>query len=143
MSTVSSLQRLLAGEHAAVHVYGHLGAHTSRSAVPELYDLVSDLYAGHRRSRDDLQQLLRERGATPAPAAAAYDVPADLSTPRAVRRAATAMEDKCAVLRADVVANTAGPERAWALAALRDGASARVLLGGSPQDFPGAPELGR
>ena len=52
MSTLEALQVTLAAEHAAIFVYGDAGAHTSQSAEPALFDLVSTLYRTHRARRD-------------------------------------------------------------------------------------------
>ena len=142
MSTIESLQATLAAEHAAIFLYGDAGAHTSQSAEPDLFDTVSTLYRTHRARRDQLRLLLADRGATPVAAAAAYTLAAPLSTPVAVRRQAMRTEQRCAEVYAAMVANTAGPDRDWAISALTEAARARILLGGRPETFPGAPELG-
>lgn len=142
MTTIAAMQATLEGEHAAIYVYGALGAHTSASAEPTLFELLTVLYRTHRSRRDHLRVLLTELGTTPTPAAATYDLPARMTTPRQVTRAAITIEDRCAGLYAALVANTAGTDRAWAIQTLTEAASARIRLGGRPQDFPGAPELG-
>ena len=142
MSTIAALQATLAAEHAAIFVYGDAGAHTSQSAEPDLFALVSMLYRVHRARRDQLRLLVTDRGATPVAAAAAYEVPARLTSPAAVRRLAVSTEEDCAEVYAALVANTAGPDRDWAISALGEAAQARILLGAAPQTFPGAPELG-
>ena len=142
MSTISSLQATLAAEHAAIFVYGDAGAHTSQSAEPELFDLVTLLYRTHRARRDQVRLLVSDRGATPVAAAATYELPARLATPDAVRRQALRTEEHCAEVYAALVANTVAADRSWAISALVEAAQARILLGGTPQAFPGAPELG-
>lgn len=52
MTVLDALQTTLAAEHAAVHLYGVLGAQTSASATPDLFAAVSDAYAAHRGRRD-------------------------------------------------------------------------------------------
>lgn len=141
MSTIESLQATLAAEHAAIFVYGDAGAHTSRSAEPELFATITMLYRTHRARRDQLRLLVSDRGATPVAAAATYELPARLATPGAVRRHALQIEQQCAQVYAALVANTAGPDRDWAISALTEAARARIQLGGSPETFPGAPEL--
>ena len=143
MSTIESLQATLAAEHAAIFVYGDAGAHTSQSAEPALFSTVSTLYRTHRARRDQLRLLIADLGATPVAAAAAYDVPGRLASPSAVRRQALQTEQGCAEVYAALVANTAGPDRDWAISALTEAAQARILLGGAPETFPGAPELGQ
>lgn len=141
MSTTGSLQATLAAEHAAIFVYGDAGAHTSQSAEPELFATITMLYRTHRARRDQVRLLLSERGATPVAAAATYDLPARLATPVAVRRQALLTEQRCAAVYAALVADTVGADRGWAITALTDAAAARILLGGSAETFPGAPEL--
>lgn len=141
MSTIESLQATLAAEHAAIFLYGDAGAHTSQSAEPALFDVVTTLYRTHRARRDQLRLLIADRGATPVAAAATYEVPGALATPAAVRRQALRTEQGCAEVYAALVANTAGPDRDWGISALVDAATARIRLGGAPETFPGAPEL--
>ena len=66
VSTVEALQDALRAEHAAVYVYGVLGAATSVSTTPELYERVSQGWARHRTSRDDLEVELRGLGRSPS-----------------------------------------------------------------------------
>ena len=51
---VEALQVALAAEHAAVFVYAALGAQTSRSAAPTLFDRVTRAYRVHVGRRDRL-----------------------------------------------------------------------------------------
>ena len=141
MSTIESLQATLAAEHAAIFLYGDAGAHTSQSAEPDLFGTISMLYRTHRARRDQLRLLLADRGAVPVAAAATYVLPSQLATPAAVRRQSLKTEQRCAEVYAALVANTAGPDRDWAISALTEAAQARILLGGTPETFPGAPEL--
>ena len=140
-STVDALQATLAAEHAAIFAYGDAGAHTSQSAQPQLFDTVSVLYRTHRARRDQLRLLLADRGVEPVAAAPVYELPASPTGPREVRRLALRTEAHCAAIYAALVANTAGSERDWAISALAESAQARVLLGGEPEQFPGAPDL--
>ena len=48
MTAVDALQTTLAGEHAAVYLYGALGGRTSQAAAPALYAALRDAYAAHR-----------------------------------------------------------------------------------------------
>ncbi|MEO5664851.1 MAG: ferritin-like domain-containing protein [Nocardioides sp.] len=141
MSTIESLQATLAAEHAAIFVYGDAGAHTSQSAEPELFTTISMLYRTHRARRDQLRLLIGDRGATPVAAAASYELPSVLRSAVAVRRQALRTEETCAEVYAALVANTATTDRDWAISALLEAAQARIQLNGSPEVFPGAPEL--
>jgi hypothetical protein len=142
MSTIDALQATLAAEHAAIYLYGDAGAHTSQSAEPALFDTITLLYRTHRGYRDHLRLLIADHGATPVAAAPAYVLPRQLATPAAVRRHALRTEQDCSEVYAALVANTAGTDRGWAIAALVGAASARILLGGEVETFPGAAELG-
>ncbi|PUA80687.1 ferritin-like domain-containing protein [Nocardioides currus] len=142
MSALDALQTALAAEHAAIYVYGDVGAHTSQSAEPELFATVSLLYRAHRGRRDQLELMVADRGGVPVAAAPTYELPRRLGTPSAVRRHAMGVEQACAEVYAATVASTTGTDRAWAVSALGEAAVARILLGGESEDFPGAPELG-
>jgi len=141
MSPVTSLQTTLAAEHAAIFLYGDAGAHTSQSAEPELFAIISTLYHTHRARRDQLRLLLIDRGATPVAAEAIYDLPPPLTTSSVVRTHVIRLEQRCAEVYAALVASTTGADRGWAITALSEAAQARILLGGQPETFPGAPEL--
>lgn len=136
-SATAALQQVLAGEHAAVYVYGVLGGQTSQSAQPSLYDHVTSAFAVHRERRDALIATIGRLGATPVAAAAAYQVPADLSTPTLVAATALRIERGCAAAYAYAVANTSGADRSWATAALLDAATRELGFGGAPQTLPG------
>jgi sirohydrochlorin ferrochelatase len=142
MTTLDALQTALAAEHAAVYVYGALGARTSESASPVLFAEVADAYGTHRAWRDLLTRRLVDAGAEPTPAAATYDLPPATPTAAAVARAALDLELACARTYAYVVAETVDDDRRWAVAALTRTAVREVLLGGAPAAFPGADDLG-
>ncbi|CAA9407151.1 MAG: hypothetical protein AVDCRST_MAG60-2431 [uncultured Nocardioides sp.] len=141
MNATESLQSTLAAEHAAIFLYGDAGAHSSQSSEPALFSTIASLYRTHRARRDQLHLLLADRGATPVAAQPAYDLPAPLATPAAVRAQAQRIERRCAEVYAALVAHTDGTDRAWAISALSEAAQARILLGGRAETFPGAPEL--
>jgi hypothetical protein len=140
--TVEALQTALAAEHAALYVYGFLGARTSESGQPPIFAEVVDAYATHRAWRDLLTRRLLDEGAEPTPAAPTYELPTTPATVLGVIRAARDLEVRCAETYAYVVANTADEDRRWAVAALTRSAVRQVAFGGSPGPFPGAPDLG-
>jgi len=129
MTTIRALQTTLAAEHAAVYVYGVLGAQTSRSAAPDLYAALTAAYTAHRGRRDLLTRTIADLGADPVAAEPAYTVPAHLDTgDRVMREAAT------------LVANTSGVRRRWAIMALNDAAVRVLAFRGAPEMLPGADE---
>ncbi len=142
MTAVEALQTALAAEHAALYVYGALGARTSEAAAPLLFATVSEAYATHRAWRDQLVSRLLDLGARPTAAAATYELPDTPATPSGVARAALAVERACAQTYAYVVANTVEGDRAWAVGALVRTAVREVALGAAPEALPGAPDLG-
>jgi len=141
MTTVDALQTALEAEHAALFVYGVLGAQTSQSATPELFSGVSDAYAAHRSRRDHLTRLVLDAGEAPVAAEAAYKIPKPLGKPVLVARAALEIERAASETYAWLVANTVATERRWAITALTDAAVRELMFRGSPEIFPGAHEL--
>jgi hypothetical protein len=140
VTTLQALQVALAGEHAALYVYGVLGAQTSASEAPQLHAAVSDAYETHRDRRDDLTGLVLDEGGTPVASEAAYEIPRQLGTPSKVTRAALDLERRSASVYSWLVANTVGDHRRWAIDALKDAAVRELSYRGSPEIFPGAGE---
>jgi Domain of unknown function (DUF4439) len=140
VTTHDALQVALAGEHAALYVYGALGAQTSASRSPDLYAAVEDSYQIHRSRRDHLTGLVLQAGGTPVASEAAYELPSRLGTPSLVARAALRLERRCAETYAWLVANTVDERRRWAIEALTDTAVRELDYRGSPEIFPGADE---
>jgi hypothetical protein len=139
MSALAALQTTLRAEHAAVFVYGALGARTSRSAQPALFGAVGTAYDVHRSRRDLLTRQITELGAEPVASAASYELPGPVG-PRAVRAAALAVERRSAQTYAWLVANTVGDRRRWAVEALTDAAVRELAFRGTPEMLPGADE---
>jgi hypothetical protein len=136
-AATAALQDVLAAEHAAVYVYGVLGAQTSRSTQAALYTRVTSAFLAHRDRRDELTSRISALGAKPVPAAAAYDVQPDLSTEARISAAALHLEHSCAATYAYAVASTTGADRTWAITALMDAARREIGFGGKPEAFPG------
>ncbi len=140
MTEAETLQDVLANEHAAVYLYGVLGARTSESATPDLYLAMRAAYDAHRARRDELTGRIAADGATPVAAATAYEVPAGLETADGVTAVALELERACAAAYAAAVASTTAERRAWAVTALNDAAVRELGLRGTPEMFPGAGE---
>lgn len=131
------LQRLLAMEHSAVHLFALLGAQTSQSADPTLYAGVRAAYNLHRARRDLLSSWISDDGGEPVAAAPAYDDPAPFGSADQIAREAARAEQQMCDGYATVVANTVGRRRRWAADALTDAAVRAVTLGDSPAALPG------
>jgi hypothetical protein len=140
MSALEALQTTLRAEHAALYVYGALGAQTSRSDQPALLAAVESAYAAHRARRDLLTREITGLGEDPAASAASYALPRRLSTAQAVSVAALELERGCAETYAWLVANTVGERRRWAVGALTDAAVRELAFRGTPEMLPGADE---
>jgi len=140
VTTLDALQVTLAGEHAALYVYGVLGAQTSASDTPQLFHAVSEAYETHRARRDHLTDLVLEEGGTPVASEPAYEIPRRPGTPSTVASAALRLERRSASTYAWLVANTVGGQRRFAIEALTDAAVRELGYRGSPEIFPGADE---
>ena len=137
MTPREALQTALAGEHAAVYVFSVLGAQTSQSQEPDLFEAMSQAYYDHRALRDRLTAMLAVRGATPRAGEAAYALPNEAATPAQVRNAALVTERRLLAGYGQLVENTAGAHRAFAITAL-DASAVRILgFGARPTPYPG------
>lgn len=140
MTPVQALQKTLAAEHAAVHLYGLLGAQASASRQPTLFARLDAAYGDHRDARDQLTEMVSAKGATPVAAKVDYEVPGDTSTPARIVAVARVVEGRVTQTYGELVANTAGRDRRWAIGALDAGALREVSFGAPPRDFPGLDE---
>jgi Domain of unknown function (DUF4439) len=141
MTPEEALQTTLAGEHAAVYVYGVLGGRVSASARPELAAGLRTAYDLHRARRDQVIAMLRAIDATPVGSEVSYEVPTPARTAPQCRRAAAELEERCAEVYAAAVGSTARANRQWAIDALTDAAVRGLTFGAEPAAFPGVPEL--
>lgn len=140
MTPLDALQATLAGEHAAIYVYGVLGGRIRRSEAPAVADALASAYTTHRARRDQVHVMVRELGAEPVSAAVAYDHgPAD--TTAQIVAEALGLETRCAEVYAQTVASTVTTQRQWAADALCDAAVRLLSFGGAAEPFPGLPEL--
>lgn len=141
MNDVEPLQATLAGEHAAVYVYGVLGGRVSVSASPGLARDLRTAYTTHRGRRDQVIAMIRAADAEPVAAEVSYELPSPARTDAQCRRAAAEVESRCAEVYASMVATTSRANRQWAIDALTDAAVRGLTFGGDPSAFPGVPEL--
>jgi hypothetical protein len=136
MTPVEAQQATLAGEHAAVYLYGVFGAQASQSRQPQLYARLLDAFRVHRRRRDQLTATIAATGATPVAAEVTYDLP-PMATTAELNDAALQVERRIARTYGQLVESTAGAERRWALVALDDSAVRQLEFRGTPEMFPG------
>lgn len=138
---LDALQDVLADEHAALYAYGVLGARTSQSATPVLYDVLTVAYRRHRARRDRLRLLVADQGGEPVVADPAYVVPGPAQGVEQVQVVAREVESRSTEALAALVARSTGAVRSWALDEAVWSATWQVELGGDPSTWPGAPEL--
>ena len=141
MTPLQALQQTLAGEHAAIYVYGVAGGRVSDSAQPALAALLAEGYTAHRGRRDQLESMVRAAGGDPVAAAVSYQLPTPCRTPAQLREAALVTEQRCAEIYASMVGSTSQAHRQWAIDTLTDAAVRALRCGGEPEPFPGVAEL--
>ena len=141
MTPLQALQEALAGEHAAVYVYGVLGGQLSATEHPELMARVVDAYSTHVGRRDHVTGLVEAAGAEPVAAEVSYQLPHPVRTAAEVTAAALVTEQRCANVYAQTVGSTSRSDRRWAVEALVDTAVRQLGFGGWPDEFPGVREL--
>ncbi|MFE3829081.1 DUF4439 domain-containing protein [Streptomyces sp. NPDC059092] len=133
---LEAAQAALAAEHAAVYGYGVVGGRVGHARRAE----ATAAYTAHRARRDALARTVRDMGARPAVAAAAYALPFDVPDRAAAERLAAELEDRIAGVYSDLVRASKGPLRREAAGALREAAVRAVRWRGSGVAFPGLAE---
>jgi hypothetical protein len=134
---LAALQNALAAEQAASYGYGVVGARLPQGSAAQA--AASNDWVTHVRARDSLTQEISARGATPTPAAVAYELPFPVNSPAQAKALAAALEDRVAqaylglVALTDITVRTLGAQQARA-AALRAEA-----WRGTTEAFPGLP----
>jgi hypothetical protein len=137
MTPLEALQAALAGEHAAIYVYGVLGGRVSTTQAPTEAAAVMSAYTTHRARRDQLQLMVRQRGGSPVVPAVAYDLVGPAITTAQILEEAKGIESRASEVYAQTVGVTTGSDRQWAIDALADSAVRRLSFGGEPEAFPG------
>lgn len=143
MTYLDALQETLAAEHAAVFVFGFLGAQTSQSTAPGLSDRLRAGYDRHRERRDRLEALVREVGEVPVSGAASYDLGRELDRgdgvpdQAAVTARALRVERDCGRVYGFLVASSPSPARGTPVDFLIDSALRELDFGGVPRRYPG------
>ncbi len=134
---IGSLQDTLAGEHAAVYVFGVLGAQTSESTQPQLWSDLDAAYEWHRAARDELVARITAANETPVAASASYRLPNAARNADQVTRAALVTERRVTDTYGTLIAETAGGLRRWAIRSLDESAVRQLRFRGRPEIFPG------
>ncbi len=130
---VTALQPALAAEHAAVWAYGVVGAHSD----PTTLAVVRRDLAEHRAWRDRLAELINRLGGQPVASLPAYQLPAPVDSPAAAAALALLVEQRSAVVWADVVAAVPATLRGLGAEGLAGAAVRAAQWRGRPVPFPG------
>lgn len=110
------LQQALAAEHAAVYGYGVLGTHLTGAQQAA----ARQAEQAHRARRDALTEQLTAVGATPTPAAPAYQLPGPVGNAPAALALAITLEERTGDVWGAGLPDLHDSDRATALAALTD-----------------------
>ncbi|MFF8971984.1 ferritin-like domain-containing protein [Streptomyces sp. NPDC014995] len=133
---LTALQAALAAEHAAVYGYGVVGGRIREGRRAE----ARAAYDAHRVRRDALAREVRDLGAEPVAASAAYALPFPVPDSAAAVRLAAELEERVAGVYADLVRATGDARRREAAGALREAAVRAVRWRGGSVAFPGLAE---
>ncbi|MFD4562282.1 ferritin-like domain-containing protein [Streptomyces sp. NPDC058469] len=133
---LTALQATLAAEHAAVYGYGVVGGRIREGRRTE----AKAAYDAHRARRDALVREVRDLGAKPVAASAAYALPFPVPDSAAAVQLAAELEDRVAGVYSDLVRASTDGVRATAAEALREAAVRAVRWRGGSVPFPGLAE---
>ena len=132
MTPVEAWSAVASGEAAAVYAYsvagGRVPSAARRSAIAGL--------DAHRANGSRASALVSAAGGTPPVAAAAYDLPDDVRTPKGARRTLAEVENALVAVYADAAAASTGDDRRWAARTAAECATRAVAWGASTQAFP-------
>ena len=134
---IATLQGALAAEEAASYGYGVVGARLPQGSAEQA--IASTDWVEHMRARDQISALITARGATPVPAAVAYQLPGPVHTPAEARALAATLEDRVAQAYLALVALPDGSLRHFGAEQVRAAALRAQSWRGSVQAFPGLP----
>jgi Domain of unknown function (DUF4439) len=134
---IAALQRALAAEQATCYGYGIVGARLPQGSAEQAAATTD--WVAHMRARDHLSALITARGATPVPAAVAYELPGPVRTPAAARALAATLEDRVAQAYLALVALPDSSLRSFGAEQVRAAALRAQAWRGSVQAFPGLP----
>ncbi|MEV6017970.1 ferritin-like domain-containing protein [Streptomyces sp. f51] len=133
---LKALQAALGAEHAAVYGYGVVGARIGTARQPD----ARSAYDAHRARRDELTRAVKDMGAAPEAASAAYMLPFPVTDTAAAIRFAAELEERVADVYSDLVRAATGDRRRMAAGALREAAVRAVRWSGESVAFPGLAE---
>lgn len=131
--SVAALQTALAAEQAASYGYGIVGAHLTGAA----FGVASADCVVHERARDALIKLIASLGATPRPAAAAYRLPAGVSSASDAARLAIDLELEVIASYVDLAGVPDPRLRTLAATSMQNACIRAARWGARSRPFPG------
>jgi hypothetical protein len=134
---IAALQSALAAEQAASYGYGVVGGRLPQGSA-EAAVAMSD-WVVHMRARDQLSAQIMARGATPVPAAVAYQLPGPVRTAEAAKALAATLEDRVAQAYLALVALPERGLRSFGAEQVRAAALRAEAWRGTARAFPGLP----
>jgi Domain of unknown function (DUF4439) len=136
-AVIAALQGVLAAEQAASYGYGIVGAHMAQGSPAQA--VATKDWVAHVRSVDHLTQFISAGGATPVPAAVAYELPFPVSTPFQAAKLAATLEDRVSQAYLALVALPEPSLRNFGAQQVRACALRSEAWTGTTQAFPGLP----
>jgi hypothetical protein len=137
---IAALQAALAAEQAACYGYGVIGAYLSGRGQNAR---ASTDWIAHQVARDSLTATITAAGATPVPAAVAYQLPVPVHSASQARALAAILEDRVARAYIGLVGVTDLTLRALGAGQLRAAALRAASWGQATVAFPGLPASGQ
>ena len=104
---------------------------------PTLLARLERAYADHRAQRDALTVLISANDTDPVASLEDYRLPGSVATPADVLATARTIEQRVTRTYGELVANTAGTDRRWAIGALDRSALREASFGTRIGNFPG------
>jgi hypothetical protein len=136
-TALAALRNALAAEQAASYGYGIVGARLPQGSAAQA--AASNDWVAHVRARDSLTQEISARGATPTPAAVAYELPFPVNSPAAAKALAATLEDRVAQAYLGLVALADTTLRAFGAQHVKAAALRAEAWLGTTEAFPGLP----
>jgi hypothetical protein len=137
---IAALQAALAAEQAACYGYGVIGAYLPGSTQSAR---ARTDWNAHQVARDNLTATITAAGATPVPAAVAYQLPIPVHSAAQARALAVILEDRVAQAYIGLVGVTDLTLRALGAGQLRAAALRAASWGQPTVAFPGLPASGQ
>ena len=134
-AAVAALQQSLAAENAAIYGCGVAGAHLTGGQL----DVITQAWNAHRARRDQLETMLRARGATPQAALPSYQLPKPVNSPRGAVSLALLIEDRVTAAYLALVALPDAALRGYGALAMQEAAVRADTWRGGTTAFPGLP----